>query len=171
MAALLAALTCASCGVKDFDDGLAQQQAELQPVTLDPEQLVLTDRQVDCGAQNDLWEAPVDSGDHKIARLMQKGRDLKFYDDIIVGDPTLGSYAQVRGDFMINLTPPFEIKDGAQGIKLVNGKAGAVIMQSCFAGMPLPIMGIRKGQFLPDAPVHLQYRQDGNNWRFDKILH
>ena len=72
---------------------------------------------------------------------------------------------------MVSLTPPFEIKDGPHGAKLVNGKVGAVIMHSCFGGVPLPIMGVRKGQFLPDAPVQLRYVQDGNDWRFDRILH
>ena len=171
LVALLGALGCAGCGVKDFDDGLAQQQAEAQPVTLDGEQLVLNDRQVDCGVKNDLWDEPTASGDHKTARLLGKGTDLKFYGDIVVDDPTLGSYVQMRGDVMLSLTLPFEIKDGPGGTKLVSGKAAAVIAHSCFTGMPLPIMGIRKGQILPDAPVQLRYMQDGNNWRFDRILH
>jgi hypothetical protein len=165
------ALCSAGCGLKDFDDGLAQQQAEAQPVKLDGEQVVLTDRQIECGVKNDLWEEPTAAGDHKSARLLGKGTDLKFYGDLIVDDPTLGSYAQVRGDSMIGLTPPFEIKDGPGGVKLVTGKAGAVISHSCFGNIPLPIMGIRKGQFLPDAPVQLRYIQDGNNWRFDRIMH
>jgi hypothetical protein len=168
---LLGALSCAGCGLKDFDDGLAEQQAAAQPVTLEGEQLVLTDHQIDCGVQNDLWEEPVPSGDHRVARLMQKGKDLKFYDDIVVDDPALGTYAQVRGDFMISLTPPFEIHDGPHGVKLVNGKVAAAITHSCFNGAALPIMGVRRGQFLPDAPVQLRYMQDGNDWRFERILH
>ena len=143
---------------------------QAQPIKLDGEQVVLTDSQVDCGVQMELWQEPVPSGDRKIARLLPKGQELKFFDDVVVGDTALGSYGQVRGDFTVTLTPPLEIHDGPRGSKLVNGKVGATINHSCFSA-PLPIMGVRRGQFAPNAPVQLRYEQDGSDWRFDRLVH
>lgn len=169
VAALVSALICAGCGSKEFNEGVAQQRVMDDPVKLDGEQVVLTERQIDCGVKNDLWEAPAQSGDHKTAHLLPKGQELKFYGDVTVDDSAMGSYAQVRGDFKLELMAS-EIKDLENGVKMVTGKAGAVISHTCFPSS-LPVMGVRKGQFAPDAPMQLRFVLDGSTWRFDRIEH
>ena len=165
----LGALTFTGCGDKDFDDVVAEVRVEAQPIKLDGEQVVLTEVQIDCGVQNDLWEAPSGTGDHKVARLLAKGRDLKFFDDVMVTDS--GGNVQMRGDVQVDLVAPFQIRDAEQGVKLVTGKVYAMLKHTCFNGQPLPMMGVRKGQFDANAPVQLRYVQDRGDWQFDRIIH
>ena len=80
---LLGALGCTGCN-KDFDDTVAQVRVNAQPIKLEGEQVVLKDDQVDCGVEKELWEAPVPVGDRRVARLLQAGRDLKFFDDVMI---------------------------------------------------------------------------------------
>ncbi len=157
--------------LSDFDIAMIGVRTQEKPINLDGEQLVLADGQVNCGVQNDLWDAPMTVGDRSIARLLDKGRALKFFDDVVVRDGVSQvSYAQVRGQFDVEVTPPEDIKDAGEGVKLVNIRVGARIMHSCF-GSPLPIMGVRKGQFAPDALPQLRFVQEGADWKFDKIIH
>jgi hypothetical protein len=165
---LLAALGCAGCGNKDFDENGAIGLAKVKAIKLDGEQVVLNERQIICGVQNDLWEEP---GDRKSAPILAKGRELNFYGDVVVNDGALGSYTQVRGEFTIEPLPHLDIKEPKDGVKLVSGRAGVDIMQSCFAGSPLPLMGVRKGQFSPQAPVQIQYLFNGKDWEIDSVLH
>src|SRR5256885_3385531 len=83
---LFSFLLCAGCS-RDFNDEMAEIKAEEKPMKLDGEQLVLTGAQVDCGVQQELWEKPSQVGERSIARLLPKGRDLKFYDDVVVHEP------------------------------------------------------------------------------------
>lgn len=166
---LLAALGCAGCGNKDFDEPGAIGLARVKAVKLDGEQVVLNERQIACGVQNDLWEEPA-GGDRKTAQILPKGQALNFYGDVAVNDGALGSYAQVRGDFTLEPVPPLDIREPKEGVKLVTGKAGVNIMHSCFTA-PLPLMGVRKGQFSPDAPVQMRYIFNGKDWEIDSVLH
>jgi hypothetical protein len=165
---LLAALGCAGCGNKDFDADAAVGLARVKAIKLNGEQVVLTERQIACGVETDLWEEP--SGDRKTAPILPKGQALNFYGDVVVNDGALGSYAQVRGDFTLEPVQPLDIKDPKDGIKLVTGKAGVNIMNPCF-GAPLPLMGVRKGQFSPDAPVQMRYEFNGKDWEIDSVFH
>jgi len=165
---ILGVLVCTGCD-RDFDDGLAMVRLNQQPVKLDGEQVVLNDSQVECGVRQELWEAPVPSGDRRVARLLQAARDLKFFDDVMVEQSGLGS-AQIRGDITLELIPPLQTKDTEQGVKIVTGKVGAVIKHTCFASS-LPIMGVRKGEFSADAPVQVRFVQEGKDWMFDRLVH
>jgi hypothetical protein len=137
------------------------------PLSLSSEQVTLTQGQVDCGVQGELWEAP--SG--LTAKLTQRGRNLKFTDDVRVSDPEISvPYTQVTGSFPVQVTDVSRIRDGAGGKKLADVKLGIVINDSCFA-TPLPLMGVRKGKFSPDAPVVFQFQGSGKEWSLDKLVH
>src|SRR5207249_1025085 len=103
------------------------------------------DKQIECGTQNDLWEAPVSVGERSVARLLPKGRALKFYDDAVVREPgATGPYIQIRGDVQVEVIPPMDIREDGPKARLVSTKLGALITHMCF-GSSLPIMGVRKG--------------------------
>jgi hypothetical protein len=167
---MLGAIACTGCNT-DFDDAVIVMRVKDMPQKLEGEQVVLTDGQVECGIQQELWESPVPSGDRRIARLLPAARDLKFFDDVMIEKSGLG-YAQVRGNILLDMIPPFQTKDTEPGVKIVTGKVGAIIMHACFASS-LPIMGVRKGEFSADAPVQLRYvrTQDGKDWAFDRLVH
>jgi hypothetical protein len=166
--ALLAALGCAGCSNKDFDEGAAIGLARVTAIKLNGEQVVLNERQIACGVEKDLWEEP--SGERKTAPILPKGQALNFYGDVVVNDGALGSYAQVRGEFTLEPLPPLDIKDPKDGVKLVTGRAGVNVMNTCF-GTPLPLMGVKKGQFSPEAPVQMRYLFNGKDWEIDSVFH
>jgi hypothetical protein len=167
---MLGVLACTGCD-KDFDDAVIMMRVKDMPQKLDGEQVVLTESQVECGVQQELWESPVPSGERKIARLLPAARDLKFFDDVII-ERSGNASAQVRGNMLLDMIPPFQSKDGEPGVKIVTCKVGAIITHACFASS-LPIMGVRKGEFSADAPVQMRYvrTQDGKDWAFDRIVH
>src|SRR5580700_836932 len=87
-----------ACGGSEFDEGAIKGQLESTPQSLSDEQVTLTDLQLDCGAKNELWDPP----NGNVARLEQKGRDLKFSDDVRLNDPEIrGPYIQVSGTFPV----------------------------------------------------------------------
>ncbi len=169
---MLAVCVCvlSACGSKDFNEQVAGVGVTSQPIKLESEQVMLTEAQVDCGVKNDLWEAPVVNGNSKTSRLLSKGRDLKFSDDVIAMEGGNRSYAQVRGDFQVEVTPPFDIKEDGPDARLVSVKLGVIVPHSCFASA-LPVMGVRKGQFVADALPVLRYTHEGTNWPFEKLVH
>src|SRR5580658_7359766 len=93
------AILCLSgCGSSEFDEGAIKGMLEATPLTLSNEQVIISPTQLDCGVQNDLWDPP--SGN--TARLTQKGRDLKFSDDVRVADPDIHQpFTQVTGAFTV----------------------------------------------------------------------
>src|ERR1700749_2482221 len=96
-AALALFALCSGCGPKGFDEAMAGVRLQEKPVNLDGEQLLLSESQVNCGVQNELWDAPMSAGDRMIARLLDKGRALKFYDDVVVRDgPAQINHVQIR---------------------------------------------------------------------------
>ena len=160
------------CGSKeDFDGGKAKGILESAPINLEGEQVTLTPMQVDCGAQEDLWERPTQfSPERSTARLDQKGRDLKFNDDVVI-EPNRLPYVQVRGAVSLQVDDVSNIRDGDEtGTKLVDVKAGVKIQHTCFA-MPLPIMGVKKGNFQPDTPASFLFRLRDDGWHVDKLVH
>jgi hypothetical protein len=52
---------------------------------------------------------------------------------------------------------------------LVEAKVGVKIDNACFPA-PLPIMGLRKGQFTQDYSPVILLRLDGG-WQMDKFVH
>jgi hypothetical protein len=164
LAVLAAALV--GCGSSDFGPDMVKGILEGAPVTLAGEQVTLTDAQVRCGVENDLWDPP--SGN--IARLTQKGRDLKFSDDIRVADPEINvPYTQVNGAFPVQVADVLKVRDENAG-KVVELRLGVVIGHECFS-RPLPVMGIHKGKFTTDAPVVFSFTGSGKEWSLDKLMH
>jgi hypothetical protein len=158
-----------ACGQGDFNYGKVNNIIQGTPMHLDAEYVMLSQGQVDCGVENELWDTPEDSAGHKIAHLTQKGRDLKFADDVSIGDMNR-PYVQIRGDFNLVANEITSDKAGPDpNTKLVQTKVGVNIQNSCF-GDPLPLMGVRKGNFTQDASPVLLFRYD-NGWQMDRFVH
>jgi hypothetical protein len=160
----------AGCGSpSDFNYGKVANILQANPVRLDAEYVMLSQPEFDCGVQNDLWEPPALNGSRSIARLTQKGRDLKFSDDVSVGDMRK-PYVQIRGDFSLGAVDVSADHNGPEpGTKLVDAKVGAILQHACFPN-PLLIMGVRKGNFTQDFPPVLLFRLR-DNWLLDSIVH
>ncbi len=166
-------LASAACGSKtDFDEGVAKDILEANAVNLDGEQVTITSKQLECGVQSELWEAPAQvSQDRTTARLTPKGRELNFGDDPAIEPSFLHPYAQVRGAFSLQVDEVSGVRDGeADGTKLVDAKAGIKLQDACFPN-PLPIMGVKHGGFREDAPVSFQFRRSDDGWRLEKLVH
>ena len=167
------ALLSVACGSKEFNGEKVRSILEAQPVNLDGEQVSLTGNQVDCGVNNDLWDKPAQvSQERTTARLTQKGRDLKFNDDVVYQDPNYRQpYVQVRGALQLQVDDVPAIRDGDNGTKIAETKVGVKIDNTCFP-TALPLMGIKKGNFNPDVPVLFQFRQaEDGTWKVDKLVH
>jgi hypothetical protein len=160
-------LCLSGCGTPDFDEGAVKGQLEGAPQNLSNEQVVLSDPQLECGARNELWDIP----NGNVARLEQKGRDLKFSDDVRLNDPEIHvPYIQVAGTFPVSVNEVSKIRDGEAGYKLADVKLGITIANECFT-TPLPLMGVRKGKFTPEAPVVFRFHGAGKEWSLDKLMH
>ena len=161
------ALWLSSCATPDFDEGAVRGQLESTPQNLSGEQVALTEAQLACGAKNELWESP----NGNVARLIQKGRDLKFSDDVRLNDPEIrGPYIQVSGTFPVVVADVSKLRDAGKGFKEADVKLGITIPHECFA-TPLPLMGVRKGKFTPEAPVVFRFQGSGKEWSLDKLMH
>ena len=124
LAAPLAAMLCAlstGCGDPNaFDEGVAKGAAQAQPFQLDSEQVNMNPTQLACGATNELWEAPVVGvavGDRTVSRLLDKGRNLSFTDDI--SSDELGHqwpYTQVRGKFPLQVDQVISIRKSLRNL-------------------------------------------------------
>lgn len=172
-AAMGLSLVCLSCGgnKQDFDGGKARALLESAAVNLDGEQATLTPAQVECGVKEELWERPTQfSPERSTARLDEKGRDLKFGDDVVI-EPNRLPYVQVRGPVSLQVDDVSNIRDGEEsGTKLADAKAGVKIAHSCFAN-PLPLMGVKKGNFQADVPPTFLFRLREDGWHVDKMVH
>lgn len=159
------------CGANDFNYGKVHNIIEGTSLHLDAEYVTLTPQQVECGVENDLWDPPFDSGqrEHRVARLRQAGRDLKFADDVSIGDMPR-PYVQIRGDFNLAVNEISSDKAGPEpNTRLVTAKLGVPIQHSCF-GDPLPLMGVRKGNFTQDVSPVLFFRYN-NAWTLERVVH
>ena len=168
-----AALVLTGCGEDSFNYGKVGNLIEGSPMHLDAEYVMLTAQQFECGVQEDLWQPPnhpmIVSGQTATAALTQKGRDLKFSDDVSLGDKRY-PYVQIRGDFnMKSMNISSDHAGPQQQTRLVEAKLGVIINHSCFTD-PLPVMGVRKGEFTQDYLPVLLFRYD-NGWSIDKIVH
>jgi hypothetical protein len=163
------------CSSHGFDDYTIKSAAEQAPITIDREQVSLTDAQVNCGVMNDLWEdAQADNGQRAIYHLTPKGRELQFSDDVYARDPEYDNtaYTQVRGKFSLSLAAIVAARDGSDGGKLVQATLGLRIPHPCFAD-PVLIMGVNKGKFTTKNAPTLLYEQTGENslWTAIKLVH
>ena len=155
------------CGNTELDGDAIKGLLEGTPVAVSTEQVTLTEQQVACGAQTYLWDPP----NGNIARLSQKGRDLKFTDDVRLNDPDIHqAFTQITGSFPVSVSDVSRVRDDGQGAKLADVRLGVVISHECLTA-PLPLMGIRKGQFSPDAPVVFRFQGSGKEWSLDKLMH
>jgi hypothetical protein len=166
-------LASVACGSKtDFDEGAAKDILEANAVNLDGEQVSLTTTQIDCGVQSELWETPTQvSQDRSTAQLSSKGRDLNFGDNPAIEPNFHHPYVQVRGAFSLAVDEVSGVRDGqTDGTKLVDAKAAVKIPHACFPN-PLPIMGVKHGDFREDTPVSFLFRQSDDGWHVVKLVH
>lgn len=174
VALCLALLLCACKPSSEFNEDTARGAIEADKLKAEGEQVVLTDSQIQCGVQSELWDPPTSlSPDHVTAKLTSKARDLKFNDDVIIKDPgSRVAYVQVRGEFPLQVDSIVKIKDGEdKNEKVVEAKASIKIDNACFPS-PLPLMGVRHGNFSADSPATFHIHFDENNgWHVDKLLH
>jgi hypothetical protein len=160
-----------ACG-HEFD-GEAIQMGAGKLVELDREQVSMSYEQLVCGIKNELWEGDsTESGQPQTSyRLTQKGRDLQFSDDVYPNGASLSTpYTQVRGKFRLQLGQVTAITNGSDHAKLVQAKLSVKIPHPCFA-TALPIMGVRKGKFAPDAAPVLKYEEDESGWQLTELVH
>lgn len=166
-------LASLACGSKtEFDEGVAKYIIEAAPVNLEAEQATITAVQLDCGVQSELWEAPSQvSEGRSTARLTAQGRALNFSDDPAIETSLRQPYAQVRGALPVQVNEVSAIRDGENGAtKLVEAKAGVRIQHACFPN-PLPMMGVKHGNFREDTPVSFLFRRTDEGWHLEKVLH
>jgi hypothetical protein len=159
------------CTQGDFDFGKVQSMVEGSLVSLDGEQVMLTDGQVQCGAQSDLWDITQIGSNHSVGKLNQAARDLHFGDDVIIGETGMhGPYVQIRGTLQMRLLDVGPIRDDGEKSKLVDLKIGIEIPHPCFQN-PLPqLMGVRRGRFSQDALPTFRFRME-SNWALDRVQH
>ena len=169
-------LTVFLCGCKassEFNEDVAKSAIENGPMKLEGEQVTLTDSHIQCGLRAELWDPPTaTSVDHYSAHLTSKARDLKFNDDLVTHDPSSRvAYVQVRGDFPLQVDSITAVKNGEDNnTKLVEAKVGIKIDNACFPG-PLPLMGVRHGNFSAESPVVFHLHFDESGWHVDKLVH
>lgn len=166
-------LASVGCGNKNqFDAGTVRMILESNAVNLDGEQVTITQSQLDCGVQSELWEAPSQvSQDRTTARLTSKGRELNFGDDPTIEPNFHQPYAQVRGAFSLEVSEVSNIRDGeTYDTKLADAKAGIKLQQDCFPN-PLPIMGVRHGVFREDTTVSFLFHESDHVWHLEKVVH
>jgi|ERR1700733_23020 len=171
IAAALIAL--AGCGNNnDLDGDKAKDILEANPVSLDREQVTLSQKEVDCGMQAELWDAPVQfSPERSTARLNGDAKSLGFSDEIVTEAGYHQPYAQVQGAFSLQIDQVSAIRDGEQtGTKLVSAKAGVKIQHTCFPN-PLPLMAVNRGKFQEDSLVSFLFRSTADGWRLEKLVH
>jgi hypothetical protein len=167
------ALLSAGCGMGDFNYGKVGNLIQDHPIHLDAEYVMITQGMVDCGVQEDLWDAPPPlkgiPGERASAHLTDKGRNLHFSDDVTVGEMRF-PYVQVRGDFNLQAIDVQSDRDGPEpGTKLVDIKTGVKMDHTCFP-TPLVMLGVRKGNFSEDYQPVLKFRYN-NGWELDKFVH
>jgi hypothetical protein len=166
-------LVSLACGNKnELDEDAAKTVLQANAVNLDGEQVTLTQMQLECGVQSELWEAPAQvSQDRTTARLTSKGRELNFSDDPAIESGFRQPYAQVRGAFPLVVDDVSAIRAGpADGTKLVEAKARIKIDHACFQN-PLPIMGVKHGSFKEDTPVSFSFGLTDHGWGLERLVH
>lgn len=168
------AILLAGCVMAPPDDATnAKLAIEAQPIRLEAEQVALTQKQVDCGAREDLWEPPAQGSESRqSAKLMSGGRSLQFDDDVSVAEAGYSQpYVQVRGEFPVVVGEVVNIKNGRDAnTRIAQVKAGVTVSHGCF-GRPLPLMGVRNGKFLLEVNPTVELRVEGETWKFERVVH
>ncbi len=157
----------------DFNEDVARSAIEAAPIKLEGEQVTFTDAQIQCGTQAEYWDPPLTiSPEHSSAHLTPKGTAFKFADDVIIVDPSSRvPFVQVRGDFPLAVNSITALKNGEDNTtKVVEAKVGVKIDDPCFQN-PLPLMGVRHGEFKADAPVVFHLHFDDAGWHVDRVVH
>jgi hypothetical protein len=158
-------LTLVGCGDGEFNPAKALAAG---PRQLDGEQVVLTQAQLECGATEELWNMET-QGDRSSGRLTAKGQALGFSDDIRVNEQR-NPYVQIRGSFPLSVSGIAAVRDEDPQTKVVEAKVGVVVDHACFHA-PLPMMGIRKGNFAQTAPARFQFALRSDYWEYERLLH
>jgi hypothetical protein len=169
--AVLSVLLC-GCGSNNFDEGKVVQVATDRPFNLESEEVSLTNAQVGCGVENDLWESPVDVPGRAVARLSQKARDLNFTDDVSINEAGYSQpHAQMRGNVALAVTQVLSIADGKeQGTKIVQAQIQVMVPHPCFTA-PLPIMGFRRSRPAQGLAPTVEFDYTNDGWRLEKFIH
>jgi hypothetical protein len=163
------AVITVSCGSNNEFD--AKSILEAAPVSLQGEQLTLSMNDVDCGVQAELWESPSQvSQERSTARLSSKGRALNFSDDVTM-EPNSRPYIQVSGAFPLQVNEVTEVAQGGENnTKLVTARVGVKIQNPCFQN-PLPLMGVKRGNFQHDTAARFLLRLTQEAWKVEKVVH
>ena len=143
-----------------------------RPFNLESEEVSLTNAQVGCGVENELWYPPEDVPGRAVARLTQKARDLNFTDDVSINEGGYSQpHAQMRGKVALAATQVLSIADGKeQGTKIVQAQIQVMVAHPCFA-TPLPIMGFRRSRPTQGLAPTAEFDYTNDGWRLEKFIH
>ena len=171
LALLMTAFGCGG-GPQGLPADSVKYSLERRPLKLEAEQVMLTQKQFECGVKEELWEqAPEKFGERTIARLTQRARDLKFDDEVTVSEPGFKlPYVQVRGTLPVKVTEVVSVKERNPNTSVAELIMGVVIEHSCFP-TPLTLMGVKKGKFSQDAQPVFQFLLKGEDWVPDQFVH
>jgi hypothetical protein len=163
------AVITVSCGSKDDFD--VKSILEANPVRLEGEQVTLSMKDVECGVQAELWDTPSQvSQQRTVARLTPKGRALGFSDDVTM-EQNSRPYVQMSGTFPLQVDEVTETAAGGENdTKRADAKAGVKVQHPCFQN-PLPVMGVKHGNFQHDTPASFLFRQVKEGWKVEKVVH
>ena len=163
-------LLLAGCGEPGFDRGTAGAMLNSKQVALNGEQIILNANQIACGVEDGLWTIADLGGGHRRGRLTYDAKELGFSDDLNL-DAGAAAQAQVNGNFQVRTMNTESLDDVDAQTKLLRAAVGIVIDHPCF-DHPLPIMGVRKGEFRADINPVFRFRQVAENqWDFDRLIH
>lgn len=173
---IVIALMVVLAGCRDnsvLGQGAATIMLESNPQKLDAEQVILTREQVDCGVKEDLWDPPVQvSYERTTAKLLVRGRELKFEDDVSVVEPGFRlPYAQMRGKVSLEVKEIVAITPGPDArTKFVEAIVGVKVANKCFE-KALPLMGVKRSKFNPEVNPVFQVSYNGESWKVDQLRH
>ena len=162
-------LALAGCTNGPLDDSRVRYLLESGTIPLNGEEVMINQAQLECGTQSELWEIQSLGPGLSVGRLLPRGRELKFDDDVQLNDMRY-AYTQLRGDFSVAMFEVQTIRDENPTTKIVDAKVGVRINHTCFNN-PLMLMGVRHGKFTQDFLPRFQFRQTGEDWQYDSIVH
>jgi len=162
-------LALAGCSNGPLDESRIRYLLESGTIALNGEEVIVNQAQLDCGVQSELWEMQNLGPTLAVGRLLPRGRELKFDDDVQLNDMRF-AYTQLRGQFPVQLFEVQTIRDENPTTKLVDAKVCVRIDHSCFTN-PLILMGVRHGKFTQDFLPRFQFRKDGDDWQYDSVVH
>jgi len=159
------------CSSGGFDDSKVRYMLESVQLPMDGEQVMISDAQVQCGVQSDLWDLTQLGPNRAIGKLTRAATDLHFGDDVVIGEQGMHQpYVQIRGTFQLHVLDVGSIRDEGEKFKLADVKVGVDIPHPCFRDSFPQLMAIRRGRFTQDALPTFRFRLD-DNWSFDRVQH